>query len=105
MADGSQHQFVFQKIYDHSSLFAGISPYTRSKHTGSHNMADRYVNEIICSPFMATRQANIFQFDPLCAPVLVQAPSEAPLEKKSMSFFVDFLRRLLLRLRELWETA
>ncbi|WMV49032.1 hypothetical protein MTR67_042417 [Solanum verrucosum] len=50
-------------------------------------MADGYVNEIIKGHFVATRQAS----EQSCAPVLVQSPSEAPLEKKMTSFMVDFL--------------
>ncbi|KAK4723578.1 hypothetical protein R3W88_026357 [Solanum pinnatisectum] len=87
MEDGSEHQSIFQKIYDHSCLFARISPYAHFKHTGSHNMAGGYVNEIIKGHFVATRQAS----DQSRAPVLVQSPSEAPLEKKMTSFMVDFL--------------
>ncbi|XP_049401620.1 ADP,ATP carrier protein 1, mitochondrial-like [Solanum stenotomum] len=50
-------------------------------------MADGYVNEIIKGHFVATRQAS----EQSRAPVLVQSPSEAPLEKKMTSFMVDFL--------------
>ncbi|KAK4723576.1 hypothetical protein R3W88_026355 [Solanum pinnatisectum] len=50
-------------------------------------MAGGYVNEIIKGHFVATRQAS----DQSRAPVLVQSPSEAPLEKKMTSFMVDFL--------------
>ncbi|XP_059301325.1 ADP,ATP carrier protein 1, mitochondrial-like [Lycium ferocissimum] len=82
MAGGSQHQSVFRKIHEHSWLFGA-----HSKHTGSRSMAGAYVNEIIKSPFMTTRRATILHFDPLRAPVLIQAP----LEKKTTSFFVDFL--------------
>ncbi|KAJ8534568.1 hypothetical protein K7X08_016296 [Anisodus acutangulus] len=54
-------------------------------------MAGGHVNEIIKGPFMATRQATILQFEPSCAPILLRAPSEVPLEKKSTSFVVDVL--------------
>ncbi|KAH0719854.1 hypothetical protein KY290_004775 [Solanum tuberosum] len=49
-------------------------------------MADGYVNEIIKGHFVATRQAS----EQSRGPVLVQSPSEAPLEKKMTSFMVDF---------------
>ncbi|XP_055808593.1 ADP,ATP carrier protein 1, mitochondrial-like [Solanum dulcamara] len=91
MADGSQHQSVFQKLHDDSCLFVRISPYAHFKYTGSHNMAGGYVNEIIKGHFVATRQATILQCERSLAPVVVQAPSEAPLEKKTTSFIVDFL--------------
>ncbi|XP_009759661.1 ADP,ATP carrier protein 1, mitochondrial-like isoform X2 [Nicotiana tabacum] len=91
MGDVSQHPSIYQKIHGRSCLFSRISPYTHSKHTGSHNMTVGYVNEIIHGPFMAIRQATILKFEPLCACVLIRAPSEAPLEKKTTSFIVDFL--------------
>ncbi|KAH0722069.1 hypothetical protein KY289_005113 [Solanum tuberosum] len=50
-------------------------------------MADGYVNEIIKGHFVATRQAS----EQSCAPILVQSPPEALLEKKMTSFLVDFL--------------
>ncbi|KAG5579170.1 hypothetical protein H5410_049797 [Solanum commersonii] len=53
----------------------------------TQNMADGYVNEIIKGHFVVTRQAS----EQSRAPVLVQSPSEAPLEKKMTSFMVDFL--------------
>ncbi|PHT69605.1 ADP,ATP carrier protein 3, mitochondrial [Capsicum annuum] len=52
-------------------------------------MSGGYVDEIIKSPFVATRQATILQRSR--APVLIQSTSEALLEKKTTSFVVDFL--------------
>ncbi|XP_047254252.1 ADP,ATP carrier protein 3, mitochondrial-like [Capsicum annuum] len=89
MADESQHQSIFQKMHEHSRMFSQTSPYTYVNYTGSHNMSGGYVDEIIKSPFVATRQATILQRSR--APVLIQSTSEALLEKKTTSFVVDFL--------------
>ncbi|KAM3341411.1 hypothetical protein P3S68_029046 [Capsicum galapagoense] len=89
MADESQHQSIFQKMHEHSCMFSRTSPYAHVNYTSSHNMSGGYVDEIIKSPFVATRQATILQRS--CAPVLIQSTTEAPLEKKTTSFVVDFL--------------
>ncbi|OIS99189.1 PREDICTED: ADP,ATP carrier protein 1, mitochondrial-like [Nicotiana attenuata] len=91
MGDGSQHLSIYQKIHGHSCLFSRKTPYVRSKHIVPNYMTGGCVNETIHGPFMATRQATILDFEPLRAPILIRAPSEAPLEKKTTSFIVDFL--------------
>ncbi|PHT43686.1 ADP,ATP carrier protein 1, mitochondrial [Capsicum baccatum] len=52
-------------------------------------MSGGYGDEIIKSPFVANRQDTILQRSR--APVLIQSTTEAPLEKKTTSFVVDFL--------------
>ncbi|KAM3396682.1 hypothetical protein P3S68_000194 [Capsicum galapagoense] len=89
MADESQHQSIFHKMHEHSCMFSRTSPYAHVNYTGSHNMSGGYVDEIIKSPFVATRQATILQRSRV--PVLIQSTAEAPLEKKMTSFVVDFL--------------
>ncbi|PHU06435.1 ADP,ATP carrier protein 1, mitochondrial [Capsicum chinense] len=78
-----------QKMHEHSCMFSRTSPYAHVNCTGSHNISGGYVDEIIKSPFVATRQATILQRSR--APVLMQSTTEAPLEKKTISFVVDFL--------------
>ncbi|PHT37438.1 ADP,ATP carrier protein 2, mitochondrial [Capsicum baccatum] len=89
MADESQHQSIFQKMNEHSCMFSRTSPYAHVNYTGSHNMYGGYVDEIIKIPFVETLQATILQRSR--APVLIQSTAEAPLEKKTTSFVVDFL--------------
>ncbi|PHU06434.1 ADP,ATP carrier protein 2, mitochondrial [Capsicum chinense] len=76
-------------MHEHSCMFSRTSPYAHVNCTGSHNISGGYVDEIIKSPFVATRQATILQRSR--APVLMQSTTEAPLEKKTISFVVDFL--------------
>ncbi|PHU04252.1 ADP,ATP carrier protein 1, mitochondrial [Capsicum chinense] len=76
-------------MHEHSCMFSRTSPYAHVNYTGSHNMSGGYVDEIIKSPFVATRQATILQRSR--APVLIHSTAKAPLEKKTTSFVVDFL--------------
>ncbi|KAM3324952.1 hypothetical protein P3S67_000076 [Capsicum chacoense] len=89
MADESQHQSIFQKMHEHSCMFSQTSPYAHVNYTGSHNMSGGYVDEIISSPFVVTRQATILQRSR--ALLLIQYTAKALLEKKTTSFAVDFL--------------
>ncbi|KAF3624373.1 ADP,ATP carrier protein 1, mitochondrial [Capsicum annuum] len=76
-------------MHEHSCMFSRTSPYAHVNYTGSHNMSGGYVDEIIKSPFVATRQATILQRSR--APVLIHSTAKAPLEKKTISFVIDFL--------------